>query len=291
MVIRELLELGVEKIKDKEFVNPNLEAIMILSKLLDMDKSYIYAHLDDIVSENIKDSFMELINKRTLGYPVQYILKEKEFMGLNFYIEDGVLIPRPDTEILVEYIVDYIKMHYKRRSINVLDIGIGSGAISLSIAKYCPNAFVYGVDIDETPIKVANINKNRLNLSNVSFYQGDLFEALTGLNMEGKFQIIVSNPPYIPRSIIDTLQPEVKYYEPRLALDGGVDGLDFYRRISYDAKRYLIEGGLLAYEIGYDQGQDVRNILVENGFDKIEVLKDLQGLDRIVLGQNINRGE
>lgn len=286
MVIRELLKLGVDIIKGKEYGNPNLESMLILSKLLDVDRSYIYTHLDQTVDEDIKDRFLELIGRRVLGYPIQYILREKEFMGLEFYLEEGVLVPRPDTEILVEYIIEYINKYYKELSINILDIGIGSGAISLSIAKYCPNTFVYGVDIGEIPIKVANINKKRFNLSNVNFYKGDLLHAIDGLSMEGKFKIIVSNPPYIPRMDIDKLQPEVKHYEPRLALDGGIDGLDFYREISSKAMKYLRNDGLLAYEIGYDQGEAVKDIMLDEGFKNIEILKDLQGLDRVVLGFN-----
>lgn len=284
MVIKELLKLGVDIIKENEYGNPNLEAMLILSKLLNVDRSYIYTHFDINVDEDIKERFLELISKRALGYPIQYILKQKEFMGLDFYLEEGVLVPRPDTEILVEYIIEYINKYYKEYSINILDIGIGSGAISLSIAKNCPNTFVYGVDIGDIPIKVANINKKRFNLSNVKFFKGDLFSGIDGLSMEGKFQIIVSNPPYIPRMDIDKLQAEVKSYEPRLALDGGIDGLDFYREISNKAMKYLKRNGLLAYEIGYDQGEAVRDILIDEGFNDIQVLQDLQGLDRVVLG-------
>ena len=205
-------------------------------------------------------------------------------MGLDFYLEEGVLIPRPDTETLVEYVIEYINTRYKNKNINILDLGIGSGAISLSIAHYCKNAFVHGVDISNAAIKVANVNKERLKLSNVKFYKGDLFKALEEFDLEGKFQIIVSNPPYIASGEIEGLDITVKDFEPRLALDGGVDGLDFYRKITPESKRFLDDNGLLIYEIGYDQGEAVQNILISEGFKETTILKDLQGLDRVVLG-------
>lgn len=284
MVINELLALGLDMLNKDEFNNPSLEVRLILSQLLNVDKSYIYSYGEREVSKEIENEFLRIIAKRAKGYPIQYILGEKEFMGLDFYLEDGVLIPRPDTEILVEYIIEFINKNYKDKKINILDLGIGSGAISLSIAKYCPKTFVYGVDIGDIPIKIASINKEKLNLSNVEFLQGDLFEPLYNYDMKGKFHIIASNPPYISKEEIEKLQREVRFFEPRLALDGGIDGLDYYRRITKDAKNFLIDGGLLIYEIGYDQGQDVSNILINEGYENINILKDLQGLDRVVMG-------
>ena len=204
--------------------------------------------------------------------------------GLDFYIEEGVLVPRGDTEVLVEYIIKYIEEEYGEKELNLLDIGIGSGAISLSIANYCKNSRVLGIDISSTAIKVANINKKRFNLSNVDFYRGNLFQALEGLNMEGQFNIIVSNPPYISKKDIESLDIQVKDFEPRLALDGGEDGLDFYRKITGESKDFLTDGGLLIYEIGYDQGDLVKSILYKEGFQDISIIKDLQGHDRVVMG-------
>lgn len=286
MVIDELITLGLNILKKEEFNNPPLEVRLILSKLLCVDKSYIYSHGERKVSKDIENQFVKIIKKRSEGYPIQYILGEKEFMGLDFYIEEGVLIPRADTEILVEHIINFINRYYNGEKTNVLDIGIGSGAISLSIAKYCPGTYVYGVDIDEIAIKIANINKNRLDIKNVEFLKGDLFEPIESLNMGNKFQIIVSNPPYIPKGEIEQLQREVKLYEPRLALDGGIDGLNFYRKITKNAKKILTEKGILIYEIGYNQGEMVSNILDNEGYKDINILKDLQGMDRVVLGMN-----
>lgn len=284
MVINQLLRLGFEKLKELDYSNPSLEVRLILVKLLNVDKSYLYAYGDLEVQDEIKEKFLEIIEKRSGGYPLQYILKEKEFMGLNFYIEEGVLVPRPDTECLVEYVIDYIEKKHSDSNIKVLDLGIGSGAISLSIAKNCHNAYVYGVDIDETPIRISNINKKRFNLTNVEFLKGNMFEPIEKLNLSKSFHIIASNPPYIPSMDIENLQIEVKSYEPRVALDGGADGLKFYRDITKKANEYLVDKGLLIYEIGYNQGQEVKEILTMNGFVNIEILKDIQGLDRVVLG-------
>lgn len=261
-----------------------LETILIICKLLDVDKSYIYTYGEKEIADDVSLKFLELMEKRHSGYPIQYILGEREFMGLDFYLEEGVLVPRPDTEILVEYIIDYIKKHHKEDNINVLDIGIGSGAISLSIASYLKNTKVFGIDISDTAIKVANINKEKFKLSNVNFYKGDLFKALEGLNMEYKFDIIVSNPPYIKSEEITSLDIQVKDHEPMLALDGGLDGLDFYRRITEGSLEYLKDNSLLIYEIGYEQSKEVEDILRLWGFKDISTLKDLQGHDRVVLG-------
>lgn len=260
------------------------ESILILCKLLDRDKSYIYTYGDMKVSPSVVDKFLELMEKRLSGYPLQYILGEWEFMGLNFYLEEGVLVPRPDTEILVEYIIEYIKRQYNNIELNILDLGVGSGAISLSIANYCKNTVVYGVDISDIAIKVANTNKDRLNLLNVNFFKGDLFEPLEKKDLKGKLQIIASNPPYISKDGIEKLHTTVKDFEPRLALDGGVDGLDFYRKITPISKEFLVDNGLLIYEIGFDQGEEVKTIMNLEGFKEISILKDLQGLDRVVLG-------
>lgn len=268
----------------RQYKDLPLDSVLILCKLLNKDKSYIYTYGDKEVSKEVEDKFLKLMKKRASGYPIQYILGQREFMGLDFYLEEGVLVPRPDTEILVEYIIGFIKKKYKDETINILDLGIGSGAISLSLGYYCKNSYVFGVDISPFAIKVANINNERFNLSNVSFYKGDLFDALKDHNLERAFHIIVSNPPYISSDEIENLDVTVKDFEPRLALDGGLDGLDFYRRITSGSKEYLRDGGLLIYEIGYDQGEKVKKIISLEGFKDVSILKDLQGHDRVVLG-------
>lgn len=282
MEINQLLKIGADMIVDRKYGNPVLEATMALESLLDVDRIYIYTHGKEKVNDNIVDKFLELMRIRATGYPIQYILKEKEFMGLKFYIEEGVLIPRPDTEILVEYILKYGDINYQNKSVNLLDLGMGSGAIALSIAHYKRHINVYGVDNSDIAMKVANINRERYNLDNVKLYKGNLFKGVEELGI--KFHIIASNPPYIPSEEIQTLQEEVKKFEPMAALDGGEDGLDFYRKIIPESKKYLEKDGLLIFEIGCEQGKDVSNLLLNEDFRDIEVLKDLQGLDRVVLG-------
>lgn len=284
MVINELLKKGVQILEGLEYCDPLFESRLLLARILSVDKSYIHTYGDKQLSKEQEDEFLRTIKKRATGYPMAYILNQKQFMGLDLYVEEGVLIPRPDTEILVEYVIAYIEKNYNKNNINVLDVGIGSGAISLSVAHYCPSARVYGMDIGYTPIKVSNINKEKLSLTNVSFHRGDLFHAIEGLGLEENCEIIISNPPYISKEEIKVLQKDVLDYEPLLALDGGEDGLDFYRRISSEAKNYLVPGGLLIYEIGYDQGSDLKSIMTKEGYKDIEVIKDLQGLDRVVVG-------
>nr|WP_300004617.1 peptide chain release factor N(5)-glutamine methyltransferase [Tissierella sp.] len=282
MVIRELLEIGRDKLKNLEYVDPLKESIYILSKALDKDKSFIYTNLDKWVDIKEEDKYLNIIKRRALGEPISYIFSTKEFMGIDFFVEKGVLIPRPETESLVEYIINYINTDLREEeSVNVLDIGIGSGAISLSLAKNCKIAQFLGVDISAIALRVAKKNLERLKLTNVEFRESDLFK---GIELDKKFHIIVSNPPYIKTEVIEELQIDVKNFEPSLALDGGDDGLDFYRRISKSAGDYLLEEGMLIYEIGYDQGEQVKEIMSREEFKKVEIIKDLGGLDRIVLG-------
>lgn len=261
------------------------ESILILCKLLDVDKSYIFTYGDRQLPVSIAKDFLYLTEKRKKAYPLQYILGERHFMGIDFFLEEGVLIPREDTEVLVEFLIDYVRREYgEEEEVRILDLGFGSGAISISLAYHLDNARVYGVDISEEAYRIANINKERLSLENVDFYRGDLFKALKEKNIQEKFHIIVSNPPYIESETIETLDIGVKDYEPRMALDGGEDGLDFYRQISSQAGDYLEENGLLIYEIGYNQRENVKNLFIINGFHGINVLRDLSGHDRVLMG-------
>lgn len=281
MEIRELLEIGRKKLLAREFLDPIKESVYILSKVLDKDKSFLYTNLDKWLDKEEEDEFLRIIDRRAAGEPMAYIFKTKDFMGIDFFLENGVLIPRWETEILVDYIIDHIEKKLDGKNIKLLDIGAGSGAISLSIAKLCKGVEVLGVDISDQAIRISNKNLERLNLGNVKFRKSDLFEKIES---DEKFSIIVSNPPYIKTDIIEGLQRDVKEFEPELALDGGRDGLVFYRKISKESKAYLLDGGMVIYEIGYDQGESVKEIMLEEGYRRIKIIKDLQGLDRIVLG-------
>ena len=281
MEIREILEVGREKLKNLDGADPLKESVYILSKVLGENKIYIFTNLDRWVSKEEEEVFLGLVEDRKTGKPMAYIFNEKEFMGINFYVDERVLIPRPETEELVEFIIGFIEENYRGENIQVLDIGTGSGAIALSIGKRFKGIEVLGVDVSKKALEVARENLNRLKASNVSFKRSDLFE---NIGKEEKFSIIVSNPPYIRKDVVRNLQKDVKDFEPGLALDGGEDGLDFYRRIINRSKNHLEKEGMLLFEIGYDQGREVKALMEEEGYKNVQIAKDLQGLDRIVSG-------
>ena len=281
MEIREILEVGREKLKNLDGADPLKESVYILSKVLGENKIYIFTNLDRWVSKEEEEVFLGLVEDRKTGKPMAYIFNEKEFMGINFYVDERVLIPRPETEELVEFIIGFIEANYKGENIQVLDIGTGSGTIALSLGKRFKGIEVLGVDVSKKALEVARENLNRLKASNVSFKRSDLFE---NIGKEEKFSIIVSNPPYISKDVVRNLQKDVKDFEPGLALDGGEDGLDFYRRIINRSKSHLEKEGMLLFEIGYDQGREVKALMEEEGYKNVQIAKDLQGLDRIVSG-------
>lgn len=285
MEIKGLLELGVEKLGEREYLNPTLDSLILLSYLMNVDKSYLYTHREKEVPTKIVDKFLKYIEKRSSGYPLSYLTKEKEFYGLNFFIEEGVLIPRPDTEILVDWVINTASCKYGNTPINIVDLGTGSGCIGLTLAHYLKNSKVYLVDKDENCLNVAAENIKRHNLSEkVVLCNGDMYDGIKPLQLEGKIDIIVSNPPYIPTDDIEVLQVEVSKYEPKIALDGGIDGLKYYKRLIPESKYYLMKDGILALEIGHDQAKRVKDIFIEEGFQNVEVIVDLQGLDRVVVG-------
>lgn len=301
--IGELIKIGVNILGEGEYNNPLLDSQLLICYVLNVDKIYTYTHRDELVDSQAVDKFLKLINKRKSGYPIQYILGKQEFMGLDFYVREGVLIPRPDTEILVEYIIDLVKGKYfnDKDNIKIVDIGTGSGAITLSLAHYLENVYVYSIDLSQEALQVARENAKRLNLeSRVTFIEGNVLSPLEELKLYNSIDIIVSNPPYIPTMDIQELQKEVAEFEPKLALDGGEDGLDFYREIVRESKKYLVEGGVLAFEIGYDQGQAVKELMLWDrgtgtmshlcSFKDVKIIKDLAGHDRVVIGR-VGKGD
>lgn len=258
---------------------PRLDVETLLQKVLGVDRLYILLNLERALSQEEEKEFNKLINQRLDNRPIAYIVGNREFMGLDFFVEEGVLIPRPDTEVLVE---EVIKLAKENDAKNILDIGTGSGAITVSLAKYLENIKVTSVDISETALKIGQKNAIDNEVSDkITFVKSDLFE---NIDKEKKFDIIVSNPPYIKREVIDTLDKQVKDYEPYGALEGGIDGLDFYRAITKQSKDYLKEGGILAYEVGHDQSEDVSKLMEMDGYTNIYTIKDLQQIDRVVIG-------
>ena len=283
MKIRELLEYGRCNLIDKE--EPNRLSKMILKSLLKVDDIFLLINSEEEVTEDIQKQFKDNIELLNLGKPIQYIMHSQEFMKMNFYVDENVLIPQPDTEILVEEVINIFSglscAYTKDQNIRILDLCTGSGAIGISLAKYIKNSKVTMSDISENAVEIANKNaiKNEVK-DRCSFINSDMFE-----NINEKYDIIVSNPPYIKTEVINTLSKEVQN-EPSLALDGGEDGLRFYRIIANNAWKYLNKNGILALEIGYDQNDDVIKLLRTTGkYRDIYSKKDLSNNDRIIVGK------
>lgn len=280
MKIKEILEKGILELQDVE--DSKLKVKIILADILKVKKEYFIIHYTDEISNEYVQEFFEKIEKLKQGMPVQYIINSQEFMGLNFYVDENVLIPQPDTEILVEETIKILNENFQniKSKINVLDMCTGSGAIGISIAKLVENANVVVSDISNEALKIAKKNANSNDVK-IELIHSDLFEKIP---LNTKFNIIASNPPYIKTDVINNLSKEVKN-EPFIALDGGNDGLMFYRKIIQNAKKYLESNGFLILEIGYDQKNDVTQLLEKYEYKKIYSKKDFGGNDRIVVAQ------
>lgn len=278
MKIQQLLSNGYEILKNNNVESYILDTQLILAKVLNLDRVSIIINRDKEVNDIDEIEYFKLIDLRKNKMPLKYITEETEFMGISFFIKQGVLIPRPDTEILVEEVLKNID---NKRNNTICDVCCGSGVIGLSIAKIMDNSKVYCSDISEIAEEVTTKNIELLSLNNkANFVKSDLLEFAIVNNL--KFDLVISNPPYIQTKVIPTLMEDVKDYEPYIALWGGDDGLNFYRRITKQSLVVLNQGGTLAYEIGYDQANEVKAILEDNGFTNINVIKDLAGFDRVV---------
>lgn len=280
MKIGEALIKGYDILKRENIDTYMLDTNLLLGKVLNKDKLFIMLNRDSEISDDKIHEYFNLINLRKDKMPIKYILGECEFMGLDFNVKKGVLIPRCDTEILVENALEKIK---NNDYINIADICCGSGAIGISVGKFLDNTNVYCCDISKVACNVTLENINKFNLKNrVKVYESDLLNE--SIENKRKFDVILSNPPYIETNVIPKLMEDVKKYEPYIALCGGEDGLDFYRRITKQSLKVLNKNGIIGFEIGYNQREDVSNILLENGFSKIECIKDLSGMDRVIFG-------
>lgn len=277
--IKEALEFGREELKSARIDNPLNEAILILAYILDKDKIYLYTNSHERIDQTKLEIFKKSITKRCKGMPFSYIINYKEFMSLDFYVNENVLIPRPDTEILVEKVLEFLKE--EKNKVVLLDIGTGSGCIPISLAYYNKNISIVSVDISLKSLEVAKINAKKYDIyDRIEFKQSNIFENLNGY----KFDYIVSNPPYIPSKDILILDKDVRNYEPKLALDGGQTGLYFYEQIVNNANKFLNVNGKLFFEIGYNQGDEVKNIMSKY-FKEIEIIKDISKNNRIVHGK------
>lgn len=274
MTYATLYREGVEQLKAGGVKAANTDARLLLEFVCKTGMSTLFSHPDKEISKEEENLYREFILRRKNGEPVQYITGEQEFMGLNFKTDSSTLIPRLDTESVVEDALS--ELHDGMR---ILDLCTGSGCILLSLLKYSNDCIGVGTDISAKAVELAKLNSQLLGIE-ATFLQGDLFESV-----EGKFDMIISNPPYIETAVIDTLDKEVREFEPMSALDGGADGLTFYRRIAKEAKCYLKRGAVLIFEIGYNQGESVPGILSEEGYKEIVVKKDLAGLNRTVMAK------
>ena len=277
MTIKQALTKGTIILKSNNISSPKLKARLLLQFVLNKKREQLIIYDNEQITREQEKVYIKNLEKLIEGVPLQHITNTQEFMKMNFYVNSDVLIPRPDTEILVE---EVIKISREYENPVILDLCTGSGAIAVSLAKYIPNAKVYASDISKNALEVARTNaQNNEVESKIEFIESDLFEKIKNI----KFDIIVSNPPYIKTEIINTLDVEVQQ-EPIIALDGGDDGLDFYRRIVEEGYQYLKLGSYLCLEIGYDQKIDVIEI-IENSkkYEKAYCQKDLYGNDRVII--------
>lgn len=279
--IEQLLVEGKRLLKDAHIETWALDAEVLLSHILSFSRVQLFTNSKDKLLEEQEIKFKEYIYKRLQGMPIQYLTNEQEFMSLPLYVDESVLIPRQDTEILVETALNLIN---KEKETQILDLCTGSGCIGISMAYYAPYSNIIGIDISDSALKVAEYNAkiNGVN-DRISFVKSNLFNEVPN-SLKGKLDMIISNPPYIPTKDIKMLMKEVREHEPSIALDGGQDGLDFYKLIIKDGKEYLKSGAILIFEIGYNQGKIVSQVLKSSGFKEVEIKKDLAGLDRVVFG-------
>ncbi len=254
-----------------------VDGSFVIENMMGLSQTEIFFNQNETVPEDIEIKIDEIYKNYSKDYPINYLIGKKNFYGRDFYLEDGVLIPRFETEILIENILN-VGVDFK----NILDIGCGSGIISITLALEMPKSNVLGVDISKVALDVSNRNKELLEARNCEFKESNLFSALEGK----RFDLIVSNPPYINKEDMEVLDERVKK-EPELALFGGEDGLDFYKAIIEKSHEHLNENGYIAFEIGYNQGESVKELLSNNEYSDINLIKDYNGFDRCVIARSM----
>lgn len=283
MTYRECYEQGCRTLQAAGIEETALDARLLLEAVCGTDRNDLLVHGEQPVAPEAEEKYLNWIRQRAEHIPLQQLTGEQDFMGLTFSVNEHVLIPRQDTEILVEEVLK--ELHDGMR---VLDMCTGSGCILLSLLHYSNDCEGLGVDLSAEALEVAGRNVLKVltpeKAEHAHFLQSDLFE-----KVEGKFEIIVSNPPYIASAEVEKLMPEVRDHEPRMALDGTEDGLYFYRRIIEEAGKHLVSSGMLFFEIGYDQGQAVSELMRTEGYREVQVVQDYAGLDRVVLGTYCER--
>jgi release factor glutamine methyltransferase len=284
MTVLELLNWSTNYLKDHEIENPRLNAELLLACSLGLSREGLYSHLKGPFKEEEKETFVNLVKRRGSGEPLQYIIGYKEFWSTHFKVDPRAFIPRPETELLVEQSLVALSKTSLERAPCILEIGTGNGAIAITLAKEVKDSLIVATDISKEALLLAKENAVSTGvLHRITFINGDLFGPFRLLRDGGRFDLILSNPPYIIRSEIEKLAREVKDYEPLIALDGGEDGIDFYRRIVSQASFYLRRGGWLLLEVGQGQGVQVSSMIERVGdFNLPERLKDLSDIERVV---------
>ena len=283
----ELLTQGTQLLMNAGIEEARLDAWLLLEYTADISRAWYYAHPESEVNEEIVSEYLSLCQKRAEHIPLQHLTHQACFMGYDFYVDERVLVPRQDTEVLAEEALHQLR---NIRNPRILDMCTGSGCLLLSLLMELPDATGTGVDISAAALAVAERNRKNLELEKRAVlvqsdtFSGDYFQKNSG-NISLEYDMLISNPPYIPTEDIGKLMEEVRFHDPVLALDGREDGLYFYRRITEQAGKYLKPGGWLMYEIGCEQGADVSAIMQGEGFTEVTVKKDLAGLDRVVIGK------
>ncbi|HHT9136559.1 MAG TPA: peptide chain release factor N(5)-glutamine methyltransferase [Candidatus Wunengus sp. YC60] len=285
--ISSLIHWAVRLLQEHGIDSPSMDAEVILSHLLDCKRIDLYVHPDKPVEDIVIMRYKEAIGKRSHRVPLQYITNHAEFMSLDFYVDERVLIPRPETELLVEAVIKKVQTLNYDNEIVIVDIGVGSGNIAITLAKKTDKARIFAIDISPDALAVAKINAQRHDvLDKITFLCGDIFKPLEGYGIESKVNFIVSNPPYISGDEFGTLQQEVRDFEPYVALISGQDGLQMFKRIIANTNTWLKPGGYVIFEVGEKQARKVSRLFEDNGcFKKANFVKDYQHIHRIVIAQ------
>jgi release factor glutamine methyltransferase len=293
MTALELLNWSTNYLGDHQIENPRLNAELLLAHSLNLSRGGLYIHLHGQLKEREKEALEKLIQRRISGEPLQYILERQEFWSIDFKVDPRVLIPRPETELLVEQSLLILSKTPFKRTPSVLELGTGSGAIAIALAKEMKDIFLVATDISRDALVLAKENAKSAEVQNqIEFVNGDLFAPFRFFRERRPFDLILSNPPYINRSEIQGLHKEVKDYEPISALDGGEDGLEFYRSVTSQAPFYLRKGGWLLLEVGQGQGSKVSDMIEKGGcFNMPELIRDFSGIERVVKTQKVEGGK
>lgn len=281
ITVLEVIKLSTEYLQKKGVESPRANAEILLAEILKCKRLELYLAFDKPLAENEVQVYREAIRKRGLRIPLQYIVGNVEFYGLKLIVNENVLIPRPETELLVEKIINDSD---KSTNLKILDIGVGSGNISLSISKNLPNSKVVAIDISESALDIANQNAEINSLQDRIEFR--LFDFMNDdLNALGKFDLIVSNPPYVSENDYESLEPELKNHEPKIALTDNSNGISFYKHIVEASNQLLKKPGKIYFELGIDQSAQVQEYFKQNNFTNIKIIKDYSGIERIICGE------